>query len=235
MKLSTRRYDKPTKFWQSPNVVPLDYGLVQKENITSVSENVIQDIHINGDRLTTGFLGTASMMAWLPEVNPKLAFKLATQPNYPGWGYMIKQGATSMWETWDGDNSLNHPPFCLISAYFYKYLAGIQPDQKIPGFKHFTINPSIVGNLTFVNAYHESPYGRIGSNWKLENGRLTMKVSVPVNTTTNVFIPTIDQEKVLEGKIAVKAHPDFKIIGFENGYLNTKVGSGNYYFTSEIQ
>jgi alpha-L-rhamnosidase len=224
--------DKPTNFRQSPNVVPLEYGLVQKENMEAVSENVIQDIHKNSDRLTTGFLGTASMMAWLPEVNPELAFKLATQPNYPGWGYMIKQGATSMWETWDGDNSLNHPPFCLISEYFYKYLAGIQPDQTTPGFKHFTINPSIVGNLTFVNAYHDSPYGRIGIKWKLENGRLTMNVSVPVNTSATLYIPSKPGSEIFESGQPVNKVKGVKYVQQNRGKSIFEVGSGNYVFES---
>ena len=224
--------DKPTKYRQSPNVVALEYGLVQKENREAVSQNVIQDLHLNGDRFTTGFLGTASMMAWLPEVNSELAFKLATQPNYPGWGYMIKQGATSMWETWDGDNSLNHPPFCLISAYFYMYLAGIQTDQTAPGFKHFSINPSIVGDMTFVNAYHDSPYGRIGSNWKRENGRLTMTVSVPVNTTATLYLPAKPGSVIYESGQPVNEVKGLKFAGVVNGKSIFEIGSGNYVFQS---
>lgn len=65
---------------------------------------------------------------------------------------MALSGATTMWETWDGSASRNHPPFCLISAYFYKYLAGIRCDRAYPGFERFTVDPSVVGDLTFVEA-----------------------------------------------------------------------------------
>lgn len=77
---------------------------------------------------------------------------------------MALSGATTMWETWDGSASRNHPPFCLISAYFYKYLAGIRCDRAYPGFERFTVDPSVVGDLTFVEAWHDSPYGRIRAN-----------------------------------------------------------------------
>ena len=86
-----------------------------------------------------------------------------------------------------------------------------------------------------MKASYHSINGEIVSSWKKEGRQINLNVTVPVNTTANVFIPTIDHEKVLESGKAVKAHPDFKIIGFGNGYLNIKVGSGNYHFTSQIQ
>lgn len=226
--------DKPTGYRQSANVVSLEYGLVSPENRKVVYENLIQDIHEKGDRLGTGFIGTASLMAYLPEEDPELAFKLVTQKNYPGWGYMIEQGANSMWETWDGDNSRNHPPFCLISEYFYKYLAGIQVDPENPGFKHFIIKPSIVGDLKFVNAYHDCLYGRIKSNWKSENGKFTMEVSVPVNTTATIFVPAKSASEVLEsGQAASKAN-GLEFLREEHGRSVYKAGSGSYSFISKL-
>ena len=226
--------DKPTKYRQSANIVPLAYGLVPKENEQAVLNGLIRDIHEQGDRLSTGFLGTMSLMDYLPEVNPELAFKIATQKNYPGWGYMIEQGANSMWESWDGYDSRNHTPFCLISAYFYKYLAGIQADQSAPGFKHFIINPSIVGDLKFVKAYHDCPYGRIKSNWKRENGKLTIDVSVPVNTTATICIPANQGSEIFESGQPVRKIKGVEFLKYENGKAVYIVGSGNYIFQSLI-
>lgn len=117
-------------------------------------------------------------MDLLPQVDPELAYRLATQPAYPGWGFMVANGANTMWETWDGSASRNHPPFCLISGYFYKYLAGIRCVSEYPGFKRFVIDPSVVGDLTFVEAWHDSMYGRIESGWKRDGERLTLDVTV---------------------------------------------------------
>ena len=169
--------------------MPLQYGLVPAEYRNLVLSNLLKNIHAQGDRLGTGFLGTPALMDYLPAEEPELAYTLATQKNYPGWGYMIAQGANSMWESWDGYDSRNHTPFCLISGYFYKYLAGIQADPACPGFKHFLINPSVVGDLTWVDAWHDALYGRIKSSWKREKGRFTLEVSIPVNTTATLYVP----------------------------------------------
>jgi alpha-L-rhamnosidase len=233
-KSKTYHGDKPTNFRQSANVVPLDYGLVQKENRGIVVQKVLQDIHENGDRLATGFLGTASMMAWLPQADPELAFKLSTHRNYPGWGYMVEQGANTMWDAWDGDNSRNHPPFCLISEYFFRYLAGIQPDPLTPGFRHFFVNPSVVGDLTFVNATHECPYGSIKSNWKRENDLFTLEVTVPVNTTATILLPAKPGSQISESGQDIDKVKGVRYLRYEQGKAVFELGSGNYLFQSKL-
>ncbi|MDP4227688.1 MAG: family 78 glycoside hydrolase catalytic domain, partial [Bacteroidota bacterium] len=226
--------DKPTGYRQSTNIVSLEYGLVPNEMKDTVLEHLVQDIRGKGDRLSTGFLGTSAMMEYLPEVNPELAYKLATQEKYPGWGYMVKQGANSMWESWDGYDSHDHTPFCLISEYFYKFLAGIQFDFAAPGFKHIIINPSIVGDLNSVDAYHNSMYGRIVSKWKRKNGKLTMNISIPVNTTATVYVPAKSDSRVTEsGNPAGKA-VGVTFLGMENGKAVFRVKSGIYTFRSNF-
>ena len=231
---NTYHGDKHTEYRQSANVVPLEYGLVSMEKHDSVSKNLIRDIHEKGDRLSTGFLGTTSLMTWLPEVNPELAYKLATQKNYPGWGYMVEQGANSMWESWDGYDSRNHTPFCLISAYFYKFLAGIQIDKDAPGFKHFIINPSIVGDLTFVDAWHDCMYGRIKSSWKREKGKLTLNVTIPANTTATIYLPSQSGSGITESGIPVEKASDIQYIGVKSGKAIFNCGSGNYSFQANM-
>ncbi len=233
-KSATYHGDKPTKYRQSANIVPLEYGLVSKEKQDIVLANLINDIHSKGDRLSTGFIGTSALMEYLPQADPELAFKIATQKNYPGWGYMIEQGANSMWEGWDGYDSRNHTPFCLISGYFYKYLAGIQIDFSAPGFKNIIINPSIVGDLNFVNAYHDSMYGRIKSNWKLENKKLTMDISIPVNTTATIYVTSKSGTEIIESSQPASKANGVEFLRVLDGKSVFKVGSGNYKFQSII-
>lgn len=225
--------EKATPYRQSANIVPLQYSLVPAEIRSRVLANLLLDIHNQGDRLGTGFMGTAALMEYLPEEDPELAYRLATQKNYPGWGYMIAQGANSMWESWDGYDSHNHTPFCLISGYFYKYLAGIRMDYAAPGFKHFIINPSVVGDLTFVDAWHESLYGRIKSSWKRDNGRLTLDVSVPVNTSASIYVPCMPGSSITETGRPASDAEGVKFIREENGKAIFEVGSGNYSFQSK--
>ena len=227
--------DKPTEYRQSANIVPLEYGLVPKENHDVVLGNLIRDIHAKGDRLSTGFLGTASLMEYLPVKDSELAYTLATQKNYPGWGYMVSQGASSMWESWDGYSSRNHTPFCLISAYFFRHLAGIQPDYDVPGFKHVIINPSVVGDLEYVKAHHDALTGRIKCSWKRENKKLVLEVSIPANTTATIYVPAKSGSAVMESGKPADMQEDVVFLRYEEGKAVYKVGSGNYSFQSIIE
>jgi alpha-L-rhamnosidase len=226
--------DKPADYRQSANIVPLQYGITAEKHQKTVFENLLKDIRHKGDRLSTGFLGTPALMDYLATADPELAYKIATQPQYPGWGYMIAQGANAMWESWDGYDSRNHTPFCLISGYFYKYLAGIQPDVRNPGFKHIIINPSIINDLTYVDAYHDCIYGRIKSSWKRDKNQLTMEITIPANTTATLHIPATSVKSITESGLPVDKAQGLKLIRMENGKAILNVGSGNYRFEIKI-
>ncbi len=224
--------DKPTGYRQSANIVPLQYGLVPEKSRLNVLNSVIHDIHAKGDRISTGFIGTGAMMEYLPENDPELAYKLVTQKNYPGWGYMVAQGANSMWESWDGYDSRNHTPFCLVSAYFYRYLAGIQPDPDNPGFKQSVIDPSVVGDLTRVSAFYDTPAGRIRSSWKRTGDRFVLEVSIPANTTATIYIPAKEGTTVMESGKPAERQDGLEFKGFGAGKAVFRAGSGDYTFES---
>src|SRR5215469_15978065 len=122
----------------------------------------------------TGLIGGQYLMRVLTENGrPNLAFEIACQKDYPSWGYMLENGATTIWELWNGNtadptmNSGNH--VMLIGdllIWLYEDLAGIKSDPAQPGFKHIFMRPTPVGDLTWVNATHNSPYGKISSEWR---------------------------------------------------------------------
>ena len=119
---------------------------------------------------------------------------------------MISQGATTIWELWNGNtadptmNSGNHVMLVGdLIIWFYEYLAGIAADPERPGFKHIVMRPHVVGDLKFVRATHQSPYGLISSDWRKERGKFDWKVEVPANTTATVYVPKMSQSKVSEG------------------------------------
>src|SRR6185295_12037603 len=97
-----------------------------------------------------------------------VAYRIAAQPTAPSWGRWLAQGASTLWESWDGSGSRNHIMFGDVSAWFYRALAGIRPDA--PGFKRIRIRPQVVGDLTWARGSYDSVYGRIASEWKLEKG-----------------------------------------------------------------
>ena len=109
----------------------------------------------------------------------------------PSYGYWISKGATTMWERWtdkdNNDDSRDHVMFGDVSAWFTKYLAGIQIETL--GFQTFELEPHVVGDLTAARASHDTVYGEIISDWKVENGQFRWQVTVPANTTATATMP----------------------------------------------
>ena len=141
--------------------------------------------------LTTGFLGTPylchvlSRYGYLDE-----AYLLLNREEYPSWLYPVKQGATTIWERWDGQkpdgtfqdkgmNSFNHYAYGAIGDWMYRVMAGIDIDPAAPGYKHILVQPQPGGGFTSVKAAHESPYGTVASAWTLDNGAFALTVEVP--------------------------------------------------------
>jgi alpha-L-rhamnosidase len=214
----TGKYDKGT---QASQAFPLSLGLVPDDMKTKVLDVLIKDIEAHDYHLTTGIFGTKYVFQALSNARrDDIAYRIVNNKTFPGWGFMLDQGATTIWEHWEfSDNtySHNHPMFGSVSEWFYKSLAGIQPDSSGPGFKKFIIKPSVVGDLTWVKAHHDTMYGRIESSWKREGNKLTLTVTVPPNTTATVFVPGT---KATEGGKSVKSQME--------------VGSGTYVFESRI-
>jgi alpha-L-rhamnosidase len=163
---------------------------------------------------------------------PDLVYTIASQKTYPSWGYMIENGATTIWELWNGNtadptmNSRNH--VMLIGdfvAWLYEDLAGIKTDPEQPAFKHILMKPEPVKGLTFVKATHESPYGLISSSWHRQDGQFDWQIEIPANTTATVYVPATSREAVLAGGL--------EPVRFENGRSIYELGSGQYHFISQ--
>ena len=232
-------YDKDKQLYaldeQSYYLMPLMTGVVPEELRPAILNKLEECIRVKRKgHLDTGMLGTYFLMNYLMEIGRNdLLWLVVTQKDYPGWGFMIDQGATTWWEQWNGYWSQIHSCFTSLDGWFYQGLAGIRPDELEPGFKKVIIKPAIVGDLTWVKCYHDSPYGRIVSNWKREDQKLTMEVTSPANTTATVYVPASDAGSVSEsGKPAAKA-AGVKFLRIENGAAVYAVGSGYYQFSSE--
>jgi alpha-L-rhamnosidase len=180
-------------------------------------------------------LGTYFMMEHLRAIGRNdLVFTMFNQTTYPGWGYMLEQGASTLWEQWNGFWSHIHSCFTSPDNWFYQGLAGIQTHPDAPGFKNTIIKPAIVGDVTWVKSHHDSPYGRIVSNWKREGEKVTMEVTIPPNSTATVFVPAKDAAGVTEsGKPAGEAE-GVKFLRTENNAAVYAVGSGDYQFQSQL-
>ena len=242
-------YDKAAGHYvideQAYYVMPLMTGVVPEPERAAMLKKLEQNILVkNQGHLDTGMLGTYFMMEYLRGTGRSdLVFTMFNQTAHPGWGYMLEQGATTLWEQWNGHWSHIHSCFTSPDNWFYQGLGGIMPDPAVPGFKQIIIKPNMVGDLTWVKAHHDSPYGRIVSNWKLEAGKLTMEVTVPPNTTATIFVPAKDAAGVTEsgGKIGEARAPALsnvegvKFLRMENSVAVYAVGSGTYQFQSMLK
>jgi alpha-L-rhamnosidase len=167
-------------------------------------KELIEDITVPcGYHLNTGIIGTKYVLDVLSDFgHVDLAFKLLTQTSYPSWGYMIKEGATTLWERWEylteeGMNSQNHIMLGTVGAYLYKYLAGIRPDPYSPGWKEFVIKPHPVDGLQFVRASLHTLRGLIRVEWEKASEGLFVRVSVPMGARAKIFLPTLGLDKVM--------------------------------------
>ena len=233
-------YNKTAKIYDSDRqlsqAMPLLMGVVPQELRESILKQLEDMIMVkNKGHLDTGMLGTYFLIQSLQDAGRNdLLYTIFNQQTYPGWGYMLSQGATTFWEQWNGSWSQIHSCFVSPGSWFYQGLAGIRPDESGPGFKKIIIKPAIVGDLTWVNCGYDSAHGRIVSNWKRDGSKLTMDVTIPPNTTALVYVPAKDESGVTEsGKPASKAD-GVKFLRMESNTAAYAVGAGTYQFQSTI-
>jgi alpha-L-rhamnosidase len=170
-----------------------------------------------------------------------IAYQLTSQKTYPSWGYMVANGATTIWELWNGNtanpgmNSQNHVMLLGdLLTWYYENLAGIRTDKTDVAFKKIIMKPTLPRGLSFVDASYNSAHGLIKSNWKKNADRLDWQISVPTNTSATVYIPAKALADVTESGTPVSNGENFKVIKWENGQAILQVSSGSYHFSSTI-
>ena len=226
---------------QTANVLPLAFGLVPPKYHKKVFNNLIDNIMgKSGGHIGTGLIGAQWLMRVLTENGrADIAYKLASQTTYPSWGYMVKNGATTIWELWNGDtgnpamNSRNHVMLLGdLIVWFYENLSAIKSDVQSQGFKHIIMKPEPVKGLTSVEASYHSQHGKIISQWHIKNNEFYWDITIPANTTATVYIPAENEKVVYEsGAIAGKAE-GVTFVKTEGKRAVFKIESGHYSFIS---
>ncbi|MDR3250894.1 MAG: glycoside hydrolase family 78 protein [Tannerella sp.] len=223
------QYDNNTV---TANILSLQLGLVPEGYEEKVFANIVEKTEVDcKGHVSAGVLGIQHLMRGLTQHgNLELAYKIATNRTYPSWGYMVEKGATTIWELWNGDtadpamNSRNHVMLLGdLLVWYYENLAGIKNDPTDTGFKKIWMEPSFPEKLDFVNASYNSPYGMIESSWQREGDKLTWNVTIPVNTTATLKLPS---------RFNVKPKDDGKVTEAD-GSIIIKLGSGKYTLESE--
>jgi alpha-L-rhamnosidase len=186
---------------QCANAVPLVMGIAEPHMRARALDAIVKDVEAKG--LTAGDVGFHYLLRALYEGGRSdVIHAMTNQADKPGYGYQLKKGATALTEAWDAGTRSSHNHFMLghITEWFYAGLAGINPDPAAPGWKRFIIKPAVVGDLTWVRAHYDSPYGRIISHWRRSGRNLTMDVTVPANSSATIITPDGNQHKAGPGK-----------------------------------
>ncbi|WP_269523622.1 family 78 glycoside hydrolase catalytic domain [Coraliomargarita parva] len=212
-------------------VMPLMTGVPPESARAQVEDRLIERIRIHAqNHVETGILGTWFLIEYLQENGrDDILFDIATQETYPGWGYMLAQGATTMWEQWNGYGTQIHACFVSLDRWFYQGIAGIRPEE--PGYRKILIKPAVVGDLTWAKARVHSVYGWIESSWKRDGKHLSLDVTIPANTTARVLVPGLPGS-IREGDVAAKSAEGVRYLEEVPGGVAYEVASGCYHFTS---
>ncbi|RZK60768.1 MAG: alpha-rhamnosidase [Pedobacter sp.] len=225
------------------NLLPLTFGIVEEKNREKVFRQIVdRTLNLYQGHVSTGLIGGQWLMRGLSDNGrPDLAYKIVTNTTYPSWGYMAAQGATTIWELWNGNtadpamNSGNHVMLLGdLLVWNYEYLGGIKTDQQDVAFKKIIMDPYLAPALTFVNASTTSPYGKIVSNWKKNGKNFSWEVSIPSNCKAILAFPVSSFSAILENNRKLSGINEIKYLRTENGKTYVEVASGNYVFSCKF-
>nr|MBO2494256.1 alpha-L-rhamnosidase [Clostridia bacterium] len=240
----TGRLAVPT---QTAHVLALMFDLVEEKDRKRTVDTLVDYIKKNEYHLTTGFVGTPYLCHALSQNGySDVAYKLLFQTDYPSWLYQVTKGATTIWEHWDGIkpdgsfwspdmNSFNHYAYGSIGDWLYRVVAGIDTDEERSGYKHIYIKPTLGGGLTYVKAELKSMYGKIKSEWRIQDDQIEISICVPHNTTATVVLPFAMPDAVYENDKCLKETEGILDYQAVDDGVKIEVGSGEYNFRYKMQ
>jgi len=240
------RYITPTGLiaghTQTAYVLALYFDLLPEPLRQPATEELVNNIVQRKMHLSTGFAGAPYLNhALTGSGRLDIAYELLNQKSWPSWLYPVTQGATTIWERWDGwtedkgfqdpgMNSFNHYAYGSIGDWLYGVVAGIDVDEKRPGFQHIMIRPCPGGGLTYAKAHYNAITGRIAVEWRIEENSFVLSMTIPTNTTATVFLPAKKPEDVVEtGNMEGVA-----FVGMQEDRAVYEVQSGSYVFESRV-
>ncbi len=222
---------------QTGYVLALEFDLVPEALRGKMVSHLARAVAEKDGHLSTGFLGVKHLLPALANGGRSdIAYELLLNETFPSWGYEIKNGATTIWERWDGwtgekgfqdpaMNSFNHYAFGSVGEWMYENVAGIDFDESASGNERIEIRPRPGGGLTHARASYDSIRGRIESEWNLEGTSFTLAVTIPVNAGALLYLPGKAQE--LDGATLVREEEGFSVLSVSSGRyrLSSKVDS----------
>ncbi|WP_144122477.1 family 78 glycoside hydrolase catalytic domain [Catellatospora sichuanensis] len=220
---------------QTGYVLALAFGLLPANRVAGAVNKLVAEVASAGGHLTVGFLGVENLLPVLADNGrADIAYQILLQPGYPGWGYMLSRGATTIWERWDGIqtngtfqtpsmNSFNHYGLGSVGDFLYRQVGGLSAAS--PGYQSQLVAPRPGGGLTSARSAMQTPYGQAVSDWSVSGGVLTLRVTVPAGTSATVRVPAASAAAVTAPAQAVP-------FGYGQGAASYHLPSGSYVFTA---
>ena len=168
----------------------LYFGLVENCEMEKCVKMLAMQVREHKHKADFGILGAKYLPRVLAEYGyADDALEILTQKEFPGWGWQVEHGATSLWENWNGKDSQNHIMFGDISAWMYQYLGGVRPLKETPGFRKFEIKPCFVQKLDHVKVFYQSPFGLIRSEWTRKDKKVLCEFDIPAGSSADIILP----------------------------------------------
>lgn len=187
-------------------VRPLAFGLLDDSQTEYAKKRLLKALENYGYRLGTGFLSTPLILSVLEKYDLEAAFRLLENEEMPGWLFMPKNEATTIWESWEGTKaqggiaSLNHYSKGAVCQWLFSSMCGINVDVE----NHFVISPKVGGHFTYAKAEYKSIFGLVKSGWTVEDGKTVFTVEIPANCTADIHLPNGEKKTVAAGKHTFK-------------------------------
>ncbi|MGN9810422.1 family 78 glycoside hydrolase catalytic domain [Micromonospora sp. BQ11] len=224
---------------QTGYVLALAFGLLPAHLVQPAANKLVGEVNAAGGHLSVGFLGVENLLPVLADTgHADVAYQILLQPDFPGWGYMIAKGGTTIWERWDGIqpngefntpsmNSFNHYGLGSVGDFLYRQVGGLSAGT--PGYQSLLVAPRPGGGLTSAKSALETPYGQAVSDWSISGGTLTLRVTVPAGATATVRMPASAADVVSAPAQAVPF--GFSQVGSQ-GTAVYHLPAGSYTFTA---
>jgi alpha-L-rhamnosidase len=221
---------------QTSQILALRFDLLPERLRKAAADVLADDIRRRGGKLSTGFLGTPYILdALAGNGHGDVAVQLLLRKAYPSWGYMVSQGATTMWERWNSDtsgtamNSFNHYAFGAVVGFIYRRIAGI--DAAAPGFARIAIRPLVDPRLGWAEGEYRSAMGPVRSHWRrLDGGGLLLDVEIPANAAARVHLPAKKGAVIREDRRDLAGRKDVTLVSRSADEAVIDIGSGRYRF-----
>jgi alpha-L-rhamnosidase len=224
---------------QTSYVLALRFDLLPEAIKGPAAERLAESVRQQGVALTTGILGTQFILDVLSDTGfADLAFGLLLRTDYPSWGYMIRNGATTVWENWRGENhidgrltkiSQNHYALGAICGFLFRRVAGI--DAASPGFEGIVVRPVMDARVTRAGGDYDSLMGRISTDWSREDNRFSLEVSIPTNSSARIHLPASLRARIEESDRELDRCKDLRVVDRGDSEAVLDVGSGRYRFS----